>query len=135
MRKTSSQLTTANGGLQFAPGPVIFHTLPWPVTPSLAQRFPCSSKVRPLTPGTPETEGVVMVGGLPALGLKLKIRAPAPSATNRSPMSLKAMPAKPQVERPDAGSMFPTVASAGLLRLICQTGHGGAPEPATYKLR
>ena len=44
---------------------------------------------------------MVTVGGLLALGVKLKILAPAPSATNRSPMSLKAMPAKPQIGRDD----------------------------------
>src|SRR5688572_6347811 len=70
MRKTSSQLT-AGVELQFAPGPVIFQTLPRPVVPSLAQRFPFVSKASPLAPGVPVANGTVTIGGLTVFGVKL----------------------------------------------------------------
>src|SRR5215468_7378985 len=47
--------------------------------------------------------------------------------------SSNAMPAKAQF--PVAGTTNPTGVKLGLLRLICQIGHGGAPEPPVYKLR
>jgi hypothetical protein len=57
----------------------------------------------------------------------------APSATNRSPISLKAIPVKPQF--PEAGWTDPTAVRTGLFKFISQMGQGGAPEPPVYKLR
>src|SRR5688572_31433992 len=56
-----------------------------------------------------------------------------PSATNRSPLSSKAIPEKPQF--PVAGTTDPTGVRPGLFRLICQMGQGDMPEPPVYKLR
>ena len=71
MRNTSSQLT-GGGECSWLPGPVIFQTLPWPVVPSLTQRFPFLSKAIPLAPGTPRANGVA-VGGFAALGVRTHI--------------------------------------------------------------
>src|SRR5437899_12368079 len=123
MRNTSTQLIVF-GGVQLAPSPVIFHTLPWPVTPSLVQRFPSRSKATPLAPGTPMAK-VVAVGGVPALGVKVQIFALAPSATKRSPMSLNAIPSGVQ----GVGSL-PTKIKDGLelAGLMLQTGQNVSPR-------
>src|SRR5687767_2183899 len=58
MRNTSSQLTGL-GGVQFAPGPCIRHTLPKPVVPSPVHALPSGSNATPLLPGTPDAKAVV----------------------------------------------------------------------------
>src|SRR6266496_2179224 len=70
IRKTSWQLTIGDGGVQLAPAPVIFHTLPWPVVPSPVQRLPSRSKATPLVPGMLDAK-IVAFGGLLAFGVNV----------------------------------------------------------------
>src|SRR5262249_779331 len=58
---------------------------------------------------------------------------PLPSATNRLPASLNAIPSERQV--PAAGTTNPTGIRLGLWRLVCQNRHGGGALLLVYKLR